>query len=97
MSLEKGYVKIFKGASLLDEELDNVVAVIHLDRGQSVRKINKKQKPLNKRINQSLGTYATRSEHEKTAERGRTNDPLRTVKVSEKSGQEQVGRNVDVR
>ena len=44
LKLEKGYVKVIRGADLLDEEADHVVAVIHLDRGQSMRKINKKRK-----------------------------------------------------
>jgi hypothetical protein len=44
LKLEKGHVKVINGPSLLDEEADHVVAVIHLDRGQSVRKIDKKRK-----------------------------------------------------
>ncbi|MGB8323387.1 MAG: hypothetical protein WCE52_10545 [Candidatus Acidiferrum sp.] len=44
LKLEKEYIKVIEGPALLDEEANHVVAVIHLDRGQSVRKINKKQK-----------------------------------------------------
>jgi hypothetical protein len=43
MTLEKGYVKIIRGIrgsqSLIDLETEQIVAVIHLDRGQSAREI----------------------------------------------------------
>jgi hypothetical protein len=38
MQLEKGYVKILRGGSdLIDLQTEQLVAVIHLDKGQSVR------------------------------------------------------------
>jgi len=40
MKFEKGYVKILSGGDeLLDLQTEKIVAVIHLDKGQSVRKI----------------------------------------------------------
>lgn len=40
MKLEKGYVKILKGEpNLIDLQAEQLVAVIHLDKGQSVREI----------------------------------------------------------
>lgn len=39
MSLEKGYVKILKGQPGMGPEIETVAAVIHLDKGQSVREV----------------------------------------------------------
>ncbi len=38
--LEKGFVKVLKGQrNLIDDESEELVAVIHLEKGQSVREI----------------------------------------------------------
>jgi hypothetical protein len=40
MMLEKGYVKIIRGGlELIDFETEHLIAVIHLDKGQSMREI----------------------------------------------------------
>jgi hypothetical protein len=40
MKLEKGYVKIIRGGqTLIDFETEHLIAVIHLDKGQSMREI----------------------------------------------------------
>ncbi len=40
MMLEKGYVKIIRGElELIDFQTDQLIAVIHLDKGQSMREI----------------------------------------------------------
>lgn len=40
MKLEKGYVKILRAEpSIFDSQTEDLVAVIHLDRGQSMREI----------------------------------------------------------
>ncbi len=40
MTLEKGYVKIMRGGlELVDFETGQLIAVIHLDKGQSMREI----------------------------------------------------------
>jgi hypothetical protein len=42
MMLEKGYVKIVRGGpSLIDLGTEQIIAVIYLDKGQSVREIGK--------------------------------------------------------
>ena len=42
MTLEKGYVKILRGIpSLIDLGTEQIIAVIHLDKGQSMREIGK--------------------------------------------------------
>jgi hypothetical protein len=42
MKLEKGYVTVMRGEpNLIDPEAEQLVAVIHLDKGQSVRVIGK--------------------------------------------------------
>ena len=40
MKLEKGYVKILNGDPTFDLYAEQLVAVIHLDKGQSVRQID---------------------------------------------------------
>jgi len=40
MKLEKGYVKILNGDPTFDLHVQQLVAVIHLDKGQSVRQID---------------------------------------------------------
>ena len=40
MVLEKGYTKIFRGGlELIDLQTEQLISVIHLDKGQSVREI----------------------------------------------------------
>jgi hypothetical protein len=40
MTVERGYVKILKGSpSLIDAQDEHLIAVIHLDKGQSMREI----------------------------------------------------------
>lgn len=42
ITLENGYVKIIRGGpSLIDLGTEQIIAVIHLDKGQSVREIGK--------------------------------------------------------
>jgi hypothetical protein len=43
MQLEKGYVKVMRGEpNLIDLDAEELVAVIHLDKGQSVRELETK-------------------------------------------------------
>ena len=45
MTLEKGYVKIMRGGQdLADFQVGQLIAVIHLDKGQSVREIRRHER-----------------------------------------------------